>query len=224
MVTLPQIRSYSADHLVEAAPYWQEQADHWPFHTGGTLNDLSTLAWKGQAADAHLEHATQTHTAALAAAAPVALAAELAPAAASDLTALQSRVMTIVEWCLEGGYWVGDDLQLTDMIRSPNVQVYKAREQIENWLQSTLRQAAGDLVAHDTAVAEQLDAHTHALDAVCDDPDYNDGALRRFIGSVAGGALLGGLATGGPGAIVGGGLAGIGDLIAETQRDGPKCK
>lgn len=163
MPTLTQIRSYNTDHLVNAAPQWAAAADHWPFHTLGTANELAMMEQTGANAAATAAKVADLHGAALAASGPVLAASELAPAAASDLLALKSRVMAIVGWCLEGAYWVGDDLKLTDMFRAPTTAIYKARSQIQDWLQATLREAAGDLHAHDTAVAAAIDSHNATL-------------------------------------------------------------
>jgi hypothetical protein len=218
MATLTQIRTFNTAHLAEAAPQWAGAADNWTFHTSGALQDVSTLGWEGLNSAASVAHMEQVHSRALTASSPVVAASELVAAAASELTVLQSRVMTIVSWCLEGAYWVGEDLKLTDMFRSPNAAVYKMRSQIQDWLESMLSQAANDLVTHDQAVASALDGHAQMLDNNCLTPDQirrklTHDAVKGGIPGAIGGGVVGGI----PGLVVGG-VAGamtndLGDLI-----------
>lgn len=166
MPTLTQIRNYTTDHLVNAAPQWATAADNWPFHTLGVINEHAMLEHTGLDADTTTARLAELHGRATAASGPVLAAATMAPEAAADLLALKSRVMTIVGWCLEGAYWVGDDLKLTDMFRAPTTAIYKARSQIQDWLQGLLHQAAGDLHTHDLAVAAVIDSHNATLGGV----------------------------------------------------------
>jgi hypothetical protein len=217
MATLTQIRTYNAAHLAEAGPQWVGAADNWTFHTAGTLNDVSTLGWEGLNGPASIARVEQVHAHALAAAAPVTGAAAVVSAAAATMTAMQSRVMTIVSWCLEGAYWVGEDLKLTDMFRSPNTAVYKMRSQIQDWLQDMLHDAASNMSQADAAVAKEIDGHAQMLDN-CLTPDQIRHKLAHdAVKGAIPGAIGGGVVGGVPGLVVGGAAGAItndfGDLI-----------
>lgn len=159
MPTLTQIRDYDVSHLVEPVPGLTEVSDNWPYHSAAALRDLIAQEWTGVNGPATIAALTRTSAMATALAAPVAAVAALAPSAATAGLAHQSRAMAIVGWCLEGAYWVGDDLTVTDMLRSPNAAVYKARSQIGDWLHDLLTDAARAMGAHDAAVAQAIDGH-----------------------------------------------------------------
>jgi hypothetical protein len=164
--TLPQIRDYQPTHLLEAAPYWQEQADHWRFHTGGALRDLDSMGWTGLDAQASIAHTTALHTAAQAASGPVDMAAQLMPSAATDLDALKSQCMTIVAWCTEGGFTVSDNLKVKDPLQGLDYATILQRDKIAAWLEGMLKTAATNLAAQDQAVASVIDAHYATLAGV----------------------------------------------------------
>jgi hypothetical protein len=164
--TLTQIRDYQPIHLIDAAPYWSEQADHWRFHTAGAHQDLDSLGWTGINASAAIPAAAATHATALAASGPVDIAAQLMPSAASNLDALKSQCMTIVAWCAEGGFNVTDDLQVKDTVQSSSYEAILQRDRIAEWLENLLRSAAGNLAAQDQAVASTIDAHYATLSGI----------------------------------------------------------
>jgi hypothetical protein len=250
MPTLHQVEAYNTEHLTEAPQFWRTAADNWGYHTAGVETDVLTIGWNGDAAARASERAG--HDAAVArAVAPIAEnAAQLAPAAATELTRLRSVVTTLVEQAREGDYEVTDDLQVKDLLRGLDYGTLLARDKIAGWLEQCIQQGARNLSAGDAAVAQVLDAHAGIIagtrfadgapiaghiqmvdNAVCDDPDYNAGIVRRFIGSVITGAIMGGLyggvPTGGagaiPGSITGGAAGGILDILHEIAGDGPKC-
>jgi hypothetical protein len=245
--SLSQIRSWDVDHLIDAADHWTATADRWDSSFAEVHQQVHAVAWEGAGADAARDRVTADKAHAAGKGDQLREAASVARRGASDISAAHGRVMYVVEDAQNAKFNVSEDLSVTDKLNVRNGAQRAARQAQAQAFAADIRSRAGELSALDTEVATNITSaaagihtmlfakgaeHVQAVDErICNDPDYTSGIERRFLGSVLGGAAIGGLnglAGGGvgalPGAITGGSIAGILDLIHETEGDGPKCE
>lgn len=243
--TMTQALSYDTDHFIDAAAHWEDLADRWAFTYGGVHAEAQGLPWEGLGAEALHERIGNDHRVASAGAESLRDAARIARDEASNLYAMHRRLMYTLEDAQQAGFAVGEDWSVTDT-RASRSAVQQAQRQTQAQAFSTrLRTQAGELLAHDTKVSENMtnaaagvganafsqlgdahDGHIQAVGHQCSDDQ--DDVTRKIVSATIGGAMIGGAggAITGPGAlpglIVGGASAGILAAIDEATSGGER--
>lgn len=226
--SLDQVVSYDPQHLLSAARYWDETAQRWEDTLGEFHASAMGLDFLGATAAGARESAATQHQGAIVDADKLRQAAAVASNAADELRTTRQRVLNTVRDALDNGFTVSPAYQVTDTNGSHSMDAAVRQVAAQSFSADMIRYASA-LYAHDALTASRM---AQAVDFTtgkghlngngqCDDPDYQSGINRRFGASVLTGAMIGGLTAGPAGAITGGGLAGIGDLLHELTGDGP---
>lgn len=218
---ISEITQWKPDDMDATAIHFNELANKRE-DTMAAMKAADTAVWNGQGGEGKditlAKHAATTSEDAAMFRATALVATEGRQA----LYGLQQQLVNTLEMAKDSAWQVDDSGQVSDTLQDPWERA--ARQPIGAALQSTIVTQAAAFQSQQTATAAGLAPEDFTTGGQCNDPDYQGSIERRFVASVITGILLGELAGGPPGALTGGALAGIGDLLHETSGDGPKCQ
>src|ERR1700722_11085961 len=112
--TRSQIEAYAADHLVDAAEYWDGLADRWEDAHWQVRNQAHALDWQGFVGDALRARTASDYIVAADHVVLLRGTARIARQQARELNRLRTRVLYAVEDARNAGFTVVEDLSVTD--------------------------------------------------------------------------------------------------------------
>jgi hypothetical protein len=171
--TLTQIRTWSTEHLVEAASYWNNTANQWEDAFLQMRNQSYAIAWQGAGGDGLRLRTGADLSIVSGKADQLRQAAEIARNGASDISAAQRRVLYAVEDAQNAGFNVGEGLSVTDTRTSATAAEQAARQAQAEAFATDMRLRAEQLDGADVRVAGQLVATTADLGNVSFAPAHN---------------------------------------------------
>lgn len=163
--TLSQIRAWSTEHLIDAASYWTQTADHWEDAFLTMRNQAQSITWHGAGGDALRQRTGADLSVVSGNADQLRQAAGIARNGASDISAAQRRVLYGVEDAQNAGFTVGEDLSVTDT-RSTSPTERAARQAQAEAFAADIRLRAEQLDGADAKVAGQLTAAAGGVGSV----------------------------------------------------------
>lgn len=155
--TLSQIRAWSTEHLIDAATYWAQTADHWEDVFLTIRNQSHAINWSGAGGDGLRGRAAADLSIVSGKADQLRQAAGIARNGASDISATQRRVLYAVDDAESAGFSVGEDLSVTDT-RGTTVAEQAARQAQAQAFAADIRSRAEQLDGAEVKVAGQLTA------------------------------------------------------------------
>jgi hypothetical protein len=186
--TRSQVEAYTADHLVDAAEYWDRLADRWQDAHWQVRNEAHSLDWEGFGGDALRARTVSDYDVASDKADQLREAATIARTGAGDISAAQRRVMYAVQDAQNAGFSVGQDLSVTDNHTSGTASEQAARRAQAQTFATDIRSRAAELAALDnkiganiTAAAGGVGATTFADPGVYHKPSEGDSGYVQFV-------------------------------------------
>ena len=166
--TLSQVRTWSTEHLTQAADYWTHTAVMWDDHFTDLAHQISApggTGWEGDAADAAYRRAHTDRVAVMGQAEQLHDAARVARTGAEDISWARDEVLRGVDAAQNAGFVVGEDFSVTrpGVYHPAIAAVLHAQAQA---ISADLRTKVGALLATDTDVAANLAAATPTLGTV----------------------------------------------------------
>jgi hypothetical protein len=156
-LTLTQVREWDTEHLTGAAHHWSATANRW-VEAFVQLERLTHVPggspWEGAAACAAQDRAHADRRRVSAAADKLYTASSVARTAASQLQAVQRRVLAVVDAAEAGGFTVGEDFSLTTY--RAGAREIAAAEAEARELGRQLRYRIEELIDLDKQVAKQI--------------------------------------------------------------------
>jgi hypothetical protein len=155
---LSALLAWPTYHLTEAAAHWETVGERSYGVSHGVWRDALTVDWSGEAAEALR---TDTHADMMTTSAVVdqlQSAASVARSGASDLDAARAQVRYAVEDARSAGFEVGEDLSVTDRMRSGSAAQQVARQAAAQAFAGNIGGRAAQLVSVDAQVAGRVTA------------------------------------------------------------------
>lgn len=162
-VTLSQIRSWSIDHLTNAAGYWTQTADHWEDAFLTMRNQSHTMVWKGAGGDALQQRTGSDYTLVSGKADKLRQAAGVARSGASDITSAKRSALNAVDDAQNAGFDVGEDLSVSYDDHGGSAAEQAARQAQAEQFAGKIWSSAAQLEATDQKVAGQINSATADL-------------------------------------------------------------
>lgn len=155
-VTLSQIRSWSTEHLTNAAGYWTQTADHWEDAFLTMRNQSQSVTWHGAGGDALRRRTGADLSLVSDKADQLRQAAGIARNGASDISSAKQRVLYAVEDAQNAGFDVGEDLSVSYADHGGTAAEQAARQAQAEQMASEIWSRAAQLEGADAKVAGQL--------------------------------------------------------------------
>lgn len=155
-VTLSQIRSWSTEHLTNAAGYWTQTADHWEDAFLTMRNQSQSITWHGAGGDALRQRTGADLSLVSRKADQLRQAAGIARNGASDITSAKQRVLYAVEDAQNAGFTVGEDLSVSYTDHGGTAAEQAVRQAQAEQMASEIWSRAAKLEGADAKVAGQL--------------------------------------------------------------------
>ncbi|OSC38477.1 hypothetical protein B8W66_20410 [Mycobacterium decipiens] len=163
--TLSQVRSWSTDHLIEAATYWTTTADRWEDVFVRMRNQSHALVWEGAGGDG-LRTRTGADLAVVSAKADqLRQASKIARDGAGTIGATQRRVIYAIEDAHNAGFTVGEDFSVTDTRIGNTTGELAARQAQGQAFATEIRQRATQLIGLEHEFAAKITAATAGIAA-----------------------------------------------------------
>lgn len=129
--TLPEVRTFNGDYLVEAATHWSNSANRWTDAFDGLNRDVGRPAgalWSGEAAEAAALRVGADRKRVTSAADGLDAAARVARRAAEQLHTAKTAVLTTVRAAEAAGFEVGEDFSLSTVESTTSATELAVRE------------------------------------------------------------------------------------------------
>ncbi len=157
---LSELLAWPTDHLTQAASHWEAVGRRCYGVASRVWQDSLSVDWQGHAAD-KLRVATYADMMTTSAVADqLHEAAKVARGGASDLYAARSRVRYIVEDARTAGFFVAEDLSVTDRSTDGSAAQRATRQAQAQTFAGDIRQRAAQLVGVDQQVAAKITSAT----------------------------------------------------------------
>lgn len=164
--TLSQLRAWDTEHMISAADYWTDTANHWEDVFTQMRNEGHSIAWNGAGGDALRERTTADLSTAEGKANQLRHAAALARKGAGDISAALRRVIYAIEDAQSAGFDVGEDLSVIDTHESMTAANQVARLARAQALAGDIGLRARQLVGAELAVVGQLTTAAGDVDEI----------------------------------------------------------
>ena len=171
MPTLPDIQTYSVQHLLAAGAHWNEVADQWDTAYKTVSLRSQSMLWEGHGAEAMIQRTHGDWLAATRSADQAREAARIAIQGAGELDFLHQQVLSTVAQAQGAGFVVDPDLSVTDTVQVFNREQQAERQQLAVSYADYIKHQAGNLAARDHEVGVGV---TNAASSVT--PRFSDGA------------------------------------------------
>ncbi|MFV1503223.1 hypothetical protein [Mycobacterium kansasii] len=165
MATLSQVRTWSTQHLIEAAGYWTKTADQWEDVFLQMRNQSHTLMWEGAGGDALRARTGADFTVVSAKADQLRQASKIARDGAGTIGAAQRRVLFAIEDTHNAGFAVGEDFSVIDTRTSRSAAEQAARQAQAHAFAADIRQRVAQLLGVEHDVAGKITAATAGIAA-----------------------------------------------------------
>ncbi|OBG55784.1 MULTISPECIES: hypothetical protein [unclassified Mycobacterium] len=165
-VTLSQIRSWSTQHLTDAASYWTQTADRWEDSFLTMRNQSQSIAWHGAGGDALRQRTGADLSVVTGKADQLRKAAGIARSGASDISSAKQQALHAIEDAQHAGFDVGEDLSVSYHDHGGSAAEQAAGQAQAEQLATEIWSRAAQLEAADGKVAGQLTAATAGLNDV----------------------------------------------------------
>ncbi|WP_245843150.1 hypothetical protein [Mycolicibacterium vulneris] len=162
-VTLSQIRTWSTEHLTNAASYWTQTADRWEDTFLTMRNQSHSITWHGAGGDTLRQRTGADYTLVSGKADELRQAAGIARSGASDISAAKQRALHAVEDAQNAGFDVGEDLSVSYPDHGGTAAQQAAKQAQAEKMASEIWSRAAQLEGADQKVAGQLTAATAGL-------------------------------------------------------------
>jgi hypothetical protein len=156
--TRSQVEAYTADHLVDAAEYWDRLADRWEEAHWQVRDQAHSLDWEGFGGDALRSRTVSDYDVASGKAGQLRQAATIARRGAGDISAAQRRVMYAMQDAQNAGFSVGQDLSVTDACGNARTTEQTDRQAQAQAFATDIRSRAVQLAALDNQVGADITA------------------------------------------------------------------
>jgi hypothetical protein len=158
MPTQSQVKAYTTDHLVSAARHWDDTAGNWEAVFTRVRDQLGSIGWEGDAADAAIQASHMDAAKVATHADQLRAAAKMASRAADELRLAQRDILNSVGDITDQGFSVEEDWSVTDQssgIRSYSDVTRLAQAQA---FAAELGTKLAAFMAQESATAAQLSA------------------------------------------------------------------
>lgn len=161
--TLSQVRTWSTEHLIEAATYGTKTADQWEDVFLHMRNQSHTLVWEGAGGEALRTRTGADFAVVSAKADQLRQASKIARDGAGTIGTAQRRVLYAVDDAHNAGFAVREDLSVTDTRTSGSTAEQAARQSQAQAFAADIRQRTTQLLGVERDVAAKITTATAGL-------------------------------------------------------------
>lgn len=153
---LSELLAWPTDHLTEAADHWMSTRDRWYEAFTETWKDSLSIGWQGNGAEALRSRTYADKVKVSDMVDQLHEAARVARAGATDLSAARSRMRNAVLDAHEAGFYVHEDLSVTDLSTGNSSADRAIREAEAEAYAADIHQRAADLIRADVRTADRI--------------------------------------------------------------------